>query len=155
VSLLRLISRIMNLRNYDALWTSKMLTLVCNLTWGGAVSGEYASSFVQGFQHLPEDPRYLAASACCTRSSVSASWQFLCGGNCHALLTLSRDELTLNADAGKHFVANSLEDSRTVNIHHTRYSADPNITMQDLVDSYLAPFQACVEKGEVSGLMCR
>jgi beta-glucosidase-like glycosyl hydrolase len=26
--------------------------------------------------------------------------------------------------------------------------------MQDLVDSYLAPFQACVEKGHVSGLMC-
>ena len=48
----------------------------------------------------------------------------------------------------------SLEDSRTVNIHHTRYSADPNITMQDLVDSYMAPFQACVEKGKVSSLMC-
>ena len=26
--------------------------------------------------------------------------------------------------------------------------------MQDLVDSYLAPFQACAEKGQVSGLMC-
>ena len=35
-----------------------------------------------------------------------------------------------------------------------RYSADPNITMQDLVDSYMAPFQACVEKGKVSSLMC-
>jgi hypothetical protein len=44
VSLLRLISRIMNLRNYDALWTSKMLTLVCNLTWGG---GQYQESMLQ------------------------------------------------------------------------------------------------------------
>lgn len=26
--------------------------------------------------------------------------------------------------------------------------------MQDLVDSYMLPFQACVEKGKVSGLMC-
>ena len=72
------------------------------------LAGEYSVSFVTGLQHLPEDDRYLAASACC-----------------------------------KHYVANSLEDSRTVNIHHTRYSADPNITMQDLVDSYMAPFQAC------------
>ena len=26
--------------------------------------------------------------------------------------------------------------------------------MQDLVDSYMKPFQACVEKGQVSSLMC-
>lgn len=26
--------------------------------------------------------------------------------------------------------------------------------MQDLVDSYMRPFQACVEKGKVSSLMC-
>ena len=37
---------------------------------------------------------------------------------------------------------------------HTRHDFSANITMQDLVDSYLAPFQACVEKGGVSGLMC-
>ena len=36
----------------------------------------------------------------------------------------------------------------------TRHTVDANITRQDLVDSYLAPFQACVEKGKVSGLMC-
>ena len=54
----------------------------------------------------------------------------------------------------KHYAANSMEDSRTAGVHHTRYSADPNITQQDLVDSYLAPFQACVEKGKVSSLMC-
>ena len=27
--------------------------------------------------------------------------------------------------------------------------------LEDLVDSYLLPFQSCVEKGKVSGLMCR
>ena len=37
---------------------------------------------------------------------------------------------------------------------HTRHDFSANITQQDLVDSYLLPFQACVEKGEVSGLMC-
>ena len=54
----------------------------------------------------------------------------------------------------KHYVANSMEDSKVAGTHHTRYSADPNITDQDLVDSYLKPFQACVEKGRVSSLMC-
>eukprot|EP00937_MAST-01D_sp_MAST-1D-sp2_P000103 g103.t1 len=83
------------------------------------VAGEYATEFVTGFERLPEEPRYLAASACC-----------------------------------KHYVANSMEDTRTAGIHHTRYSADPNITQRDLVDSYMAPFQACVEKGRVSSLMC-
>ena len=54
----------------------------------------------------------------------------------------------------KHYAANSMEDSKYAGVHHTRYSADPNITAQDLVDSYLKPFQACVEKGRVSSLMC-
>eukprot|EP00040_Diaphanoeca_grandis_P030520 m.180510 g.180510 ORF g.180510 m.180510 type:complete len:788 (+) comp32023_c1_seq1:116-2479(+) len=55
----------------------------------------------------------------------------------------------------KHFAANSMEsttdgDGET----HTRHNYDANITMQDLVDSYLKPFQSCVEKGKVSSLMC-
>ena len=29
-----------------------------------------------------------------------------------------------------------------------------DVVRQDLVDSYLKPFQACVEKGRVSSLMC-
>ena len=36
----------------------------------------------------------------------------------------------------------------------SRHTIDANITQQDLIDSYLAPFQACVEQGKVSGLMC-
>ena len=37
---------------------------------------------------------------------------------------------------------------------HDRQHVDSVVSMQDLVDSYMAPFQACVEKGQVSGLMC-
>jgi beta-D-xylosidase 4 len=39
-------------------------------------------------------------------------------------------------------------------VHWDRDHFDAEIPMQDLVDSYLPPFQACVEKGRVSGLMC-
>ena len=35
-----------------------------------------------------------------------------------------------------------------------RHDFSATITQQDLVDSYMLPFQACVEKGRVSGLMC-
>ena len=38
---------------------------------------------------------------------------------------------------------------------HTRHNFDANITQQDLIDSYLLPFQVCVEQGKASGLMCR
>ena len=36
----------------------------------------------------------------------------------------------------------------------TRHTIDATIPMQDLVDSYMAPFQTCVEQGKVSSLMC-
>lgn len=38
--------------------------------------------------------------------------------------------------------------------HHDRNHVDSIVPMQDLIDSYMLPFQACVEKGRVSGLMC-
>ena len=37
--------------------------------------------------------------------------------------------------------------------HHWRSEFNAEVTMQDLVDSYMPPFQACVERGRVSGLM--
>lgn len=55
----------------------------------------------------------------------------------------------------KHYAANSMEHATEGGQTHTRHNFDANISMQDLTDSYLAPFQACVEKGQVSGLMCR
>ena len=54
----------------------------------------------------------------------------------------------------KHFVANSMEHTTVAGVTWDREYFDANVTMQDLVDSYLPPFQACVEKGKVSGLMC-
>lgn len=73
----------------------------------------------------------------------------------HGLERLEEDPTHLATSACcKHYVANSMEDSRVAGVHHTRYSADPNISAQDLVDSYMAPFQMCVERGHVSSLMC-
>ena len=46
----------------------------------------------------------------------------------------------------KHFVANEYEGHR--------YGMDVILSAQDLADSYLPPFQACVEEGKVSGIMC-
>ena len=56
----------------------------------------------------------------------------------------------------KHFVANSMESTTTANgVHHDRNHFDAVVTQQDLIDSYMPPFQDCVERGRVSGLMCR
>jgi beta-glucosidase-like glycosyl hydrolase len=54
----------------------------------------------------------------------------------------------------KHFVANEMEHSTVDGVTWTRHNFDEKISMQDLVDSYMLPFQACVEKGHVTGLMC-
>jgi beta-D-xylosidase 4 len=54
----------------------------------------------------------------------------------------------------KHYAANSMEDTTEGGVKLSRHTIDANITQQDLIDSYLAPFQACVEQGKVSGLMC-
>merc|ERR1719331_1722894 len=39
-------------------------------------------------------------------------------------------------------------------IDWTRNTFDATVPMRDLVDSYMVPFQACVEKGHVTSLMC-
>ena len=55
----------------------------------------------------------------------------------------------------KHIVANSMEQTTEPDGEsENRGAVDENITMQDLVDSYLPPFNDCVQKGNVSGLMC-
>ena len=54
----------------------------------------------------------------------------------------------------KHFAANSVEKSTEAGATHSRHDFDADVTMQDLVDSFLPGFQSCVEKGRVSGLMC-
>eukprot|EP00929_Paragymnodinium_shiwhaense_P013178 TRINITY_DN121033_c0_g1_i1.p1 TRINITY_DN121033_c0_g1~~TRINITY_DN121033_c0_g1_i1.p1 ORF type:complete len:760 (-),score=89.65 TRINITY_DN121033_c0_g1_i1:106-2385(-) len=55
----------------------------------------------------------------------------------------------LAAAACKHFVAYSLEGVTP----HTRHSFDANVTTQDLADTYLPAFEACV-KARAKGLMC-
>ncbi|GJQ98702.1 probable beta-D-xylosidase 7 [Tanacetum coccineum] len=50
----------------------------------------------------------------------------------------------------KHFIANDLDNWKTAN----RYNFDANISQQDLADTYLPPFQKCVQQGQASGIMC-
>jgi len=54
----------------------------------------------------------------------------------------------------KHYVANSMESTDENGIHFTRMQFDATVSPQDMVDTYMAPFQDCVEQGKVSGLMC-
>ena len=55
----------------------------------------------------------------------------------------------------KHYAANSMESTKEPDGESfTRHTIDAQIPMQDLVDSYMAPFQSCVEVGKVSSLMC-
>lgn len=55
----------------------------------------------------------------------------------------------------KHFIANSLENTTEKDgEEEDRMHVNSNVTQQDLIDSYMLPFQACVEQGKVSGLMC-
>ena len=55
----------------------------------------------------------------------------------------------------KHYVANSMDGTTEADgEHHDRNHVDSEVPMQDLIDSYMFPFQACVEKGRVTGLMC-
>jgi len=50
----------------------------------------------------------------------------------------------------KHFAAYDLEDWNGVDRHHF----NAIVTDQDMADTFLAPFQACVERGKASSLMC-
>merc|ERR1719215_38814 len=54
----------------------------------------------------------------------------------------------------KHFVGNEMEDSTEAGYHNDRFHFNAEISIQDLVDSYMVPFQACVERGSVTSLMC-
>jgi pre-mRNA-splicing factor SYF2/beta-D-xylosidase 4 len=54
----------------------------------------------------------------------------------------------------KHYVANEMEDTNQNGIHHWRNEFDASVSLQDLMDSYMLPFQHCVELGRVTSLMC-
>lgn len=65
----------------------------------------------------------------------------------------SPDQLLASACC-KHFVANEMEHTNQNGITEDRESFDATVPMNDLIDSYMAPFQVCVEEGKVSGIMC-
>lgn len=54
----------------------------------------------------------------------------------------------------KHYVANSMESTTQNGVNYNRHDFDASVTLQDLYDSYLLPFQAGVEEGGVSSIMC-
>ena len=65
---------------------------------------------------------------------------------------LTPDTVRADAQASaccKHYAANSMDGTTQNGIHHDRNHYNAVITKQDLVDSYMLPFQACVEKGKV------
>ena len=65
------------------------------------------------------------------------------------------DDRYLQASACcKHFIANEMEGSTEDGHHEDRQHVDTAVTQQDLMDSYMPPFQACVERGRVSSLIC-
>ncbi|GMH59653.1 hypothetical protein TL16_g02872 [Triparma laevis f. inornata] len=54
----------------------------------------------------------------------------------------------------KHFIANEMEGSTEDGHEEDRQHVDSAVSQQDLMDSYMPPFQRCVEKGKVTSLMC-
>merc|ERR1719486_1808943 len=112
----------MNVGNaYSTFW-APVVNLARDPRWGRNIetpgedpflSGEYAASWVKGFQENPADPAHVQASACC-----------------------------------KHYVANEMDHTSQAvpGIDWTRNTFDATVPMQDLLDSYLVPFKACVEK---------
>eukprot|EP01047_Picozoa_sp_COSAG01_P064777 COSAG01_NODE_8634_length_2713_cov_1.980107_3_plen_86_part_00 len=54
----------------------------------------------------------------------------------------------------EHFVANSMEKSCDGGHCYGREDFDASVSVRDLMDTYLPPFQACVERGDSAGLMC-
>jgi beta-D-xylosidase 4 len=115
-------------------------------------SGEYARYFVQGFEHAKETPYPLQASACCKH--FVGAWVdgqvVACGSaRCERVpLTSLPFPSPLPSPL---CVANELDGWN----HTDRYHIDVFVPQQDLTDTYLVPFQKCVEEGEASGIMCR
>ena len=67
----------------------------------------------------------------------------------------SSDGHLLSSACCKHYVANEMDGTAERDGEvEDRQHVDSNVTLQDLLDSYMPPFQACVERGKVSGLMC-
>jgi beta-D-xylosidase 4 len=110
------------------------------------LSGQYAINFVKGFQENPDAPGQTMASACCKHVCMPPDTCL----EVYLLLTQVRQHNCRNVQ----YVANSMDGSTVDGHHATRVDFNAVISQQDLVDSYLPPFQACVEQGQVTSLMC-
>ena len=143
------------------------------------LSGEYATQFVQGFEHAPEDPNgFLQASACCkhyvanemesTTQLDGESWdrQHYDAAVTQRDLVDSRVGRAGSHDASRrHAVATrrggtpwamrrggtpwAMRRGGAAATTSYRAARPPRRPRR-----YMVPFQACVEKGRVSGLMC-
>jgi beta-D-xylosidase 4 len=126
------------------------------------LSGLYAASFVQGFQIAPEDPGHLQASACC-KHFVANSME-----HTHEADGEDEDRGSVKKETAlfprirylKTLIFNKTGSGQTCRGSSKQVpcvcllKVDENITMRDMVDSYMPSFNDCVQKGNVSGLMC-
>ena len=158
---------------YSTFW-APVVNLAREPRWGRNIevpsedpfqSGEYATAFVKGFQESPDDPYHVQASACCKhfignemedstevsclrfQSADSVVSVGVCGGIYGYMLVCMAVYIHTHSPTPPFTHAQ-------VGQHDDRNHVDTAITMQDLFDSYLPPFQACVEEGRVTSLMC-
>jgi hypothetical protein len=75
----------------------------------------------------------------------------LCGGSRCVVAALSASLSHMSPLPSPLCVANELDGWNGTDRHHI----DVFVPQQDLTDTYLVPFQKCVEEGEASGIMCR
>ena len=108
-------------------------------------SGRSGNTFWAPVSNLVRDPRW-GRNAEAAGEDPAASGEFA-RAFVTGFQTAKEAPYPLQASACcKHYIANEYEGHRL--------GMDVNLSAQDLADSYLPPFQSCVEEGKVSGIMC-
>ena len=117
------------------------------------LTGEYAEWYTKGMQQAPEDPYLFQRIFLLTADPFINGFLYCLDAN-QGCLFRSRYHIQASACC-KHYVANSMDGTTEKDgEHHDRNHVDSIVPMQDLIDSYMLPFQSCVEKGQVTSLMC-
>jgi hypothetical protein len=111
-------------------------------------------NFVKGFEHAKEASYPLQASACCKHFVANGEAE-QCSSSSSSSSSASLSfpaplPSLLSLPAPCHLFFSELDHSNGTD----RYHFDAIVPQQDRVDSYLPSFQACVEEGQVSGIMC-
>jgi hypothetical protein len=130
---------------YSSFW-APVINLAREPRWGRNIetpgedpylTGEYAIYYTQGMQNAVEDPYHIQASACCKHYVRHRRTIFL--------VICSLGVWADRYDGDLMQVANSMEGTTQKDgEHHERQQVDSIVSMQDLIDSYMKPFQACV-----------